>query len=111
MNKIQAVHVGMINSYNLITGRTTIEEVIQAGIGIFAHVPDEEIDVENIEFIIYYFQDKEMFEYCAELQDYVEENYHPDGTSKEEECDCDLPEIKEYTKKMKCATCDKRIKR
>lgn len=111
MNKTQSVHVGMINSYNLLTERATLEEIVSAGIGLFAHIPDEEVDVENIEFIMLYFQELEMFEHCADLLDYINFNYNDDGTPKEEECDCDLPNIVEYTKKMKCSACNKRLKR
>lgn len=111
MNSIQAVHVGMINSYNLLLEKVTINQIIEAGIGLFAHVPDEEVEMENVEFILYYFQEKEMFEHCAELLNYIKDNFNEDGSHKEEECECDLPTIKEYTKKIKCSTCNKRLKR
>lgn len=111
MNNIQAVHVGMINSYNLLTEKATIEQIVSSGVALFAHVPDEEIEMENVEFILYYFQEREMFEHCAELLHYINDNFNEDGTSKEEECECDFPTISEYVKKMKCSTCKKRLKR
>jgi hypothetical protein len=111
MNKQQALHVGMINSFNLITGRTTLDEVVHSGIGVFAHVPDEEVDMENIKLIIIYFQDRDMFEHCIELVDYLNENFNKDGTSKEEDCSCEFPEIKTYSSKMKCSTCNKRLRK
>lgn len=110
MNKRQTIHVGMINSYNLLMGITNIDSVVQAGLGLFAHVPDEEPSIEDIEHMIMYFQEKEMFEYCSELVKYIKENFE-NGKPKGEDCDCDLPEIKEYKIKMYCSACNKRLRK
>lgn len=111
MNRDQAVHVGMLNSFNLITGKATFEEIVDAGIGVFAHLPDEDIDSRNIDFMIFYFQQHEMFEHCAKLKAYLIDNYNEDGSPKVTECECEYPDIKEYNIPMKCAGCDKRLKR
>jgi hypothetical protein len=111
MNKVQTVHVGMLNSYNVITGAITIEEIIQSGIGVFAHVPDEEPDLESIEQMIMYFQDKEMYENCSWLASYIKDNFDKQGKRLEEECDCYHPTIGQYTKKMCCSTCHKRLRK
>ena len=111
MNKTQALHVGMINSFNLITERATFEEIIMSGVGMFAHVPDEDVSSKDLDLIIEYFQELEMFEHCAELFDYRRENFKNDGTPIVEDCECDFPEIEEYSLRMKCASCNKRLKR
>lgn len=111
MNKQQTIHVGMINSYNILMGTVTIDAVVQSGLGLFAHVPDEEPTLDNIEHMIMYFQDQDMYEHCAELVKYIEENFEENGKLKGEECECRYPEIKEYKMKMRCAACNKRIRR
>jgi hypothetical protein len=111
MNRDQAVHVGMINSFNLITEKATLEQIVSSGIGVFAHLPEDDIDADNIKFIIYYFQEHEMFEHCAELKEYLEKHYNNDGTPKVQDCECDYPAIVEYTIKMVCGNCNKRLRR
>ena len=111
MNKDQMIHVSMLNSFNLLTEKNSFDEIIDSGIPIFAHQPDEDIKYENVEFIIYYFQKQEMFEKCAELMEYLETNYHSDGTPKINDCECDYPDILEYTKLMRCSNCNKRLRR
>jgi len=105
------MHVGMINSYNLLMDKVSIDTVVQLGLGVFAHVPDEDPRIEDIELMIIYFQDQEMFEVCSDLVKYIEDNFEENGKLKGEECDCDYPNIKEYTRKMTCGVCNKRIRK
>lgn len=105
------MHVGMINSYNVLVGNATVEMVVNAGIGVFAHLPDEELSKEAIEFMIFYFKEMEMYERCAKLQVYIGENYNDDGSFKEERCACEYPEINEYVPKVKCSVCNLRLKK
>lgn len=111
MTKQQTMYVGMMNSYNIIMDKVSVETVVQSGLGVFAHVPDEEPTLDDIELMIIYFQDQEMFEICSQLTRYIEDNYEKNGKPKGENCDCDYPIIKQYTKKMKCAGCDKRLRK
>ena len=108
MDNHQMIHVGMLNSFNVITGKATFDDVLNAGIGYFAHDPNE-LSPNSLEMMIYYFQEHEMFEYCAELKQIYDENYNPDGTPKEQECECYYPMITEYSRKMRCGDCGKRI--
>lgn len=109
MTEQQKIHVAMLNSYNVITETFTIDEIMDSGVPLFSHIPDEEVSIENINFILYYFQQQEMYEHCVALTDYIEKNFNKDGSSKAEVCECEYPEISEYTKKMKCAKCNKRL--
>jgi hypothetical protein len=108
MTRQQALHIGMINSFNVITGAATIEEVVNSGIGILAHVPDDD-EVEHIGLMVYYFQEHEMYEYCGILKKYLKDTYNEDGSRKELECECEYPRIGEYVRKMKCLECDKSL--
>lgn len=105
------MHVGMLNSFNVLTGNALIEDVVKSGVGVFAHLPDEEPSLEAIEFMVFYFKEIEMYEKCAKLQKYIEENYNEDGSFKEERCKCEYPEIDAYVPKVKCSICNLRLKR
>ena len=105
------IHVGMINSFNVLVGNVSIDDVIKSGVGVFAHVPDEETALESINFMIFYFKEIEMYEKCAQLKQYIDKTFNEDGTYKEECCECDYPEIDEYIPKAKCSICNLRIKR
>jgi hypothetical protein len=105
------MHVGMLNSYNILMGHTTIEKVIESGLGIFAHSPDEDPSMYTVHLIMQYFQDLEMYEYCYDLIEYIQDNFNEDGSAREEDCKCDYPSIAEYTKKVKCSECNKRIRK
>lgn len=110
MTRQQMVHIGMINSFNVITGSATVEEVVNSGIGILAHVPDDD-ELEHIGLMIYYFQEHEMYEYCGALKKYIKDTYYDDGTRIELECECEYPKIGEYVKKMKCLECGESLRR
>jgi hypothetical protein len=110
MRKSQIVHLGMINSYNVITEAATVEDVIKSGIGVFAHSLNESDALESIEFMILYFKGLEMYERCAKLKTYIEETFDEDGNYKEQFCQCEMPEVLEYKPKVKCATCNMRLK-
>jgi len=111
MNKQQTMHVGMMNSYNLIMDKVSIDTVVQSGIGVFAHIPDAEPELNDIQMMIIYFQDHDMYEICSDLVSYIEQNYNDNGCLKGSECDCDYPNIKEYARRMRCGVCNKRIRK
>lgn len=111
MTETQMIHIGMINSFNIITERNTIEEIVKSDLSFFAHVPDEKIPIEIIEVMVDYFQSIEMFENCADLLKYADINYNEDGSHKYNGCECSLPLIENYSKKMVCGVCKKRLKK
>lgn len=110
MNRVQKTHIGMINSFNVLLGHTTVEEIVSAGIGFFAHSPDTDGDLESIEFMMFYFKELEMYERCALLKDYTDRTFNEDGTFKESFCECENPEISKYVRKVKCCICNLRLK-
>jgi hypothetical protein len=110
MTQEQRIHVGMINSFNLITERNTLEEIASSNISLFAHLPDEEIPLELIELMMAYFQSYEMFEYCADLMEYIGSNFNDDGTRIENDCECNQPLITSYSNKTCCGNCKKRLR-
>lgn len=111
MNNTQTVHIGMLNSFNVLTEKATIEDVISSGLAYFAHAPDEESVMQSIEFMIFYFKGIEMYEKCAELKKYIEKTFNEDGTYKEKFCNCEYPNIETYISKPKCSVCNLRLMR
>lgn len=99
----------MLNSYNVITEKASVEQIVSSGIGVFAHVVDEDKAMESVEFIMFYFKELEMYDKCAQLQSYIEKTFNKDGTYKESCCKCDMPDIEEYTTKIKCCICNLRL--
>jgi hypothetical protein len=110
MTQEQRIHIGMINSFNLITERNTLEEIASSDISLFAHLPDEEIPLELIQLMMTYFQSFEMFENCAELMEYIALNFNDDGTRIIDDCVCPQPLITDYSKRTYCGTCEKRLR-
>jgi len=111
MKQEQMIHISMINSYNLITGKARLEEITGSGIGLFCHSPEEANAMESIEFMVSYFKNLEMYEKCAELTKYIKETFNEDGTYKQSLCECSYPEIETYTPTPKCSICKLTIKR
>lgn len=111
MTEQQQVHIGMINSFNIITQRNTIQEIMSSGIGYFAHIPDRDPDFETIEDMILYFSEIEMYEKCIELTLYLDENFNKDRSEKIKRCECDYPDIDNYGYKMRCVKCGNRIRK
>ena len=103
------IHVGMINSFNIITERNTIEEIGLSDINIFAHFPNEDIEIENIELMVEYFQSCELFENCIELLEYIHDNYDEHGMRITNDCECPQPIILGYRNKIHCGHCNKRL--
>jgi len=111
MTQEQMIHIGMINSFNVITGKNTMQEILNSDVSLFAHAPDEDPPFELFEMMIDYFSAFEMFEKCVEIVLVMEENFNRDGTRKEIGCECTQPLITEYSRKMFCGNCKKRLKK
>jgi hypothetical protein len=71
-------------------------------------VNDTEMD---IDFDVEHFLDYVMENFPELTEKYIEENYNQNGSLKGEQCDCEYPTLKEYTRKMKCGTCNKRLRK
>lgn len=111
MTQEQMIHIGMINSFNLLTERNTFEEIISSDVSLFAHVPDQDIPLDLIQLMMDYFQSFEMFENCVDLMEYIALNFNDDGTRIYDGCECPQPTITKYGKNMTCGVCDKKLKK
>lgn len=105
------IHIGMINSFNVITERNTVEEIATSDLSLFAHAPDQEIPLELIQLMMDYFQSFDMFENCIDLMEFIALNFNDDGTRIANDCECPQPSIGKYGKKMHCTICDKRLRK
>jgi hypothetical protein len=109
MKQNQAVHIGMINSYNVLINNARLDHIFFSGIGLFAHSMEEKDALESVEFMIKYFQDVEMYDKCAKLQEYIKKTFNEDGSYKQEVCSCEMPEIEKYIPIPKCEICNLKI--
>jgi len=109
MTEEQKIHIAMINSYRYLVGDVELDDILNSDIPFLAHPPDQDTTTDILEFMIYYFQSHEMFEYCAKLKEFFNENFYEDGSPKSNSCECPLPEIKEYSFKTMCNRCNKKI--
>lgn len=110
MREEQMVHISMINSYNVLLGNATVQDVINSGIGVFCHSIDESDAMNSIVFMVHYFEDLEMYERCAKLNKYISKTFNKDGSYKKAMCECPNPEIDRYIHPVKCSLCSLTIK-
>ena len=62
------INTGIINSYKLIMGEKTMDEIVEKSkMPIFFIHPDENYDNEDLDMMIEYFITTEEYEKCAEL--------------------------------------------
>lgn len=106
LSKRQIEFISMMNSYKIITGEAEFGEIIDSNLSFFFHLPDEIPTLRVFEDMITYFQNKEMYEHCAVLQDMQDRLFDENGSPKFETCSCDEPNITEYTIATICQTCN-----
>ena len=60
------------NSYEIVTGKQTFEDLLgENGTILIAHDLDNGPAVEDLDSILYYFEDEEEFEKCVEIRDLI----------------------------------------
>jgi hypothetical protein len=111
MTKEQIYHISMMNSYNLITGKAKVEDVIYSGIGMFVFMPNNDATEDDLDELIRYFEMVDMFEHCADIIVYRKKEFNPDGSYAHKSCRCDLPTIESYPLLMVCGKCKGRIRK
>jgi hypothetical protein len=111
MTEQQKIHVAMINSFNVITGKATIDDVLDSNVALFSHDFNEELQYDNLMFILKYFEQIEMFDKCSEFMVFIDSTFDRKGKHKEKACECPYPDIKSYGLKTKCDTCNRKIRR
>lgn len=109
MTQTQIIHIGMINSFNLITERNTFEEIVESNLTFFAHSPEQDVSLKSLHQMVRYFESIEMYDHCSELLDYINLNFDDKGKDIGS-CECDYPVIKKYSKKSSCGFCFKRLR-
>lgn len=111
MTDTQVIHLSMLNSYNLLTGRASFDQIMDSDIGFFAHLPTDPIDSSTFKLLTWYFSAKEMFEKCSELMKIHDTLFNPDGTPRDVTCECDYPSIVSYSMHILCGECGNLIRR
>ena len=111
MTEQQKIHIAMINSFNVILEKATIDDVLDSNLPLFSHDFDDELQYDNMVFILKYFEQIEMFDKCSEFKAFIDKTFDNRGQHKEKACGCAYPDIKLYEPKIKCSTCNMKIKR
>jgi hypothetical protein len=111
MTEQQKIHIAMINSYNVIVGNVDIDDVLDSNVSLFSHDFEEELQYDNMVFILKYFEQIEMFDKCIILSAFIDKTFDKTGKHKEKACECPYPEIELYEAKTKCSTCKRKLKR
>jgi len=107
MTDKQLLHIAMENSYNIVTGATTLEDILNTDMIIFCHHPEEPIDYPNLSLMIIYYEKIEHYEKCQKLKEIVDNLFIQNSSIDPNECKCDLPSIKKYATPMVCGSCKK----
>lgn len=112
--KEEKLHEAMMNSFNLVTNRITYDDLFNLGKFFLIHLPDEPITQFDLDVMIQYFEDLEMYENCAELKKIQDEQFNDDGIhivwEDEEICECKNPKIYDDAEGViRCKTCQKRF--
>lgn len=110
MTEQQKIHIAMLNSFNVLTGRVGLDTILTSNVPMFSHTIDEEPNFHNIMFIVRYFEQVEMFEECLLLKMFVDETFDEDGNFIEELCKCPHPKVITYSFKTKCEICNLKLK-
>lgn len=112
MKTKQLIHLAMINSYNVITGKIDEHMVMETSIPMFAHVPNEEITENNLSSIIKYFENLEMYEMCDELKHEYDLRFDSMKSPKDRICDCEYPTVLRYNwEQTRCGICKNLLER
>lgn len=111
MKDRQRVHIGMVNSYNVLTRKARVIDVIESPIPIFAHIVDDVLQKSEIDLIIGYFEMIEEYEKCIELKCVSQTLFYDNGEPKEmKQCECLMPSYApRYDDVMICCKCNNPI--
>ena len=100
----------MLNSYYVLTEQVDVSKILASDVPYFSHNITESITLENLNYLIYYFEQMEMFEQCLELEKISVRTFDEHGNNIEIGCECDYPSIGEYSLKTTCGTCNRKMK-
>jgi hypothetical protein len=112
MTDEQYIHIAMLNSFNVVTGKISIEDLLYSGLNMVIHLPSEDIEEEKLLIMIAYFEQEEMYEECIELRKIYDERFSEITIPKpvvKNICDCKKPTIPKYGRSVRCGTCNKQI--
>lgn len=67
MSEEMILDIAMHNSYDVITGISSAEELMESDIGYFIFDPSRGYSMDDIDLVIAYFEDEEDYEKCQKL--------------------------------------------
>lgn len=103
MNEEELLYKAMVNSYNVITERDTIENIEKVGMPIFVHLPENGVDKVSLKIITMYFIMDEEYERCEELRKRYNGLFNEEMPSVA--CKCSTPDYYMDDDHMICRKC------
>lgn len=67
MEQDAIIHHAMVNSFNILTGKSTVSKIVESGYPMIVFFPEEFTATEVINCLVDYFENIEMYENCEEL--------------------------------------------
>lgn len=68
MDEKELLHEAMMNSFNVITEKSTVDKIEKSGFPVFVHFPERNVDKDSVKLITMYFIMEESYEKCDELK-------------------------------------------
>lgn len=104
------IHIAMMNSFNLLTGRVDSEVILASDYPLFAHQFDDSVEQDEVASIIEYFESIDYEEGVEEMRQVYVNLF----VLKEDEidvgiCECVNPIFHEYEPYIKCTICEKKV--
>jgi hypothetical protein len=72
MTRNEFVHMAMINSFDVLVGNRSFMEIVDSGDAVFLFRPSEGIGYEDLELMLEYFEEEEMFEECKHIKNIID---------------------------------------
>lgn len=75
------LHRAMLNSYYVIIRGYDPYLIIAKGGGFFAHDPTGDLDKEEVEGVLIYFEEEEDYAKCQEINDFIKQRWSLENTN------------------------------
>ena len=75
------LHRAMLNSYYVIIRGYDPYLIITKGGGLFAHDPTGDLDKEEVEGVLIYFEEEEDYAKCQEINDFIKQRWSLENTN------------------------------
>ena len=76
------IHKAMLNSYYSIIRDYDPILLIRRGNGVFMHDPSSELEKEDVDDLLLYFEEEEDYVKCQEIKEFIDKKWNLENTKK-----------------------------